>query len=237
MTLRRRFFPSTPVQQAPGQTVQLEVQMRPGGAAAAPAAAPPPEPPGRSAIGLLLADAFSADPGDLNGRAVEQSIVPLAWEGSNALAGPGLLSASGEASDYALAQIGGEPQELVVGGPFVMSWVWTAGDADPRSWVYPLLIYIGNAARFGFFLNPDGGGVMHLHYGDAVPVSYTPGQAYAGSLAVAADGSSVLNFLGEIMRAPAPALEPGAELVLDVQGLYINVQASHRLDALMVTGL
>lgn len=29
MTLRRRFFPSTPVQQAPGQTVQLEVQMRP----------------------------------------------------------------------------------------------------------------------------------------------------------------------------------------------------------------
>ena len=29
MTLRRRFFPSTPVQQAPGQTVQLEVQLRP----------------------------------------------------------------------------------------------------------------------------------------------------------------------------------------------------------------
>ena len=42
MTLRRRFFPSTPVQQAPGQTVQLEVQMRPE----VPEATPEPQPAG-----------------------------------------------------------------------------------------------------------------------------------------------------------------------------------------------
>lgn len=38
-TLRRRFFPSTPVQTVPGNTVALEVQLRPG---AAPAPAPGP---------------------------------------------------------------------------------------------------------------------------------------------------------------------------------------------------
>lgn len=41
MTLRRRFFPSTPVQQVPGQSVKLEVQLRPEAPAAAPPAAAP----------------------------------------------------------------------------------------------------------------------------------------------------------------------------------------------------
>ncbi|MFV0679425.1 hypothetical protein [Ottowia sp.] len=38
MTLRRRFFPSRTAQQVPGQTVQVEVQLRPEATAAAPAA-------------------------------------------------------------------------------------------------------------------------------------------------------------------------------------------------------
>jgi hypothetical protein len=45
MTLRRRFFPSTPVQKAPGQTVNLEVQLRPEAPVIA-APAPAPAPPG-----------------------------------------------------------------------------------------------------------------------------------------------------------------------------------------------
>lgn len=44
MSVRRRFFPSTAVQQVPGRTVELEVQLQPEGAAAAPAQAPAPAP-------------------------------------------------------------------------------------------------------------------------------------------------------------------------------------------------
>lgn len=41
MTVRRRFFPVAPVQQVPGQRVELEVQLRPQGVAPPAAAAPP----------------------------------------------------------------------------------------------------------------------------------------------------------------------------------------------------
>lgn len=41
MTVRRRFFPVAPVQQVPGQRVELEVQLRPQGVASPAAAAPP----------------------------------------------------------------------------------------------------------------------------------------------------------------------------------------------------
>ena len=42
MASRRRFFPSRPVQQVPGRTVELEMQLRPVATAPAPAAAPAP---------------------------------------------------------------------------------------------------------------------------------------------------------------------------------------------------
>lgn len=41
---RRRFFPSTPVQAVPGQSVQLEVKLQPSGPAPAPSSGPTPTP-------------------------------------------------------------------------------------------------------------------------------------------------------------------------------------------------
>ena len=65
MTLRRRFFPSTPVQQVPGQTVSLEVQLRPEvPPAPAPAAAAPP-PSGDcvcDVLGVLMAPEIIPQP-------------------------------------------------------------------------------------------------------------------------------------------------------------------------------
>lgn len=65
MTLRRRFFPSTPVQQAIGQTVKLEVQLRPDAPVAAPTRAPAPEPSDCTCdvAGLLIAPEIRPQPG------------------------------------------------------------------------------------------------------------------------------------------------------------------------------
>lgn len=59
---RRRFFPSTPVQQIPGQRVELTVQVRKDAAPAAPE--PPPEPPPEPVVQLPVWSGWEDEDGN-----------------------------------------------------------------------------------------------------------------------------------------------------------------------------
>lgn len=185
--------------------------------------------------GLLLADTFTQNAGSINGRAVEQAPTALTWNGGGVVSS-GLHAAGETDGDYAGAGIDGGVAALDNVAPYVVSWTWTAGDMWPRRWIYPLLIYIGNAARVGFLINPDSDGVYWMDVGNGAPVAveWVAGQTYQGTLAVAADGSATLNFLGKTMQSAAPELEEGQTLTLDAQSIYINVQASHVLNSIQV---
>ena len=106
MTERRRFFPARSVQQVPGQTVDLQVRLRP---AAAPAAAPAPSGGGSGGDGV--GPALLVEPWDYTAH---RDIVNRTYDDWRVVAGD--VEISGE-----LAQ---PFRAVYVGGSSDIDWAW-----------------------------------------------------------------------------------------------------------------